>query len=162
MKGLPVSAQRISSWITSCIRLCYEGAVFLTENKANSVLKRYPRANGVLEELKQGSIERECVEEKCTYEEAREAFENDEKTEEMYEGSGLSPGYLGSPDGRSDTISARLSNGDPPPSYEEATAETSIRNETEHHLDPPPQYEDIINSSSTRAIVMPPVVTSIK
>nr|XP_025045857.1 transmembrane gamma-carboxyglutamic acid protein 1 isoform X3 [Pelodiscus sinensis] len=84
MKGLPVSAQRISSWITSCIRLCYEGAVFLTENKANSVLKRYPRANGVLEELKQGSIERECVEEKCTYEEAREAFENDEKTREFW------------------------------------------------------------------------------
>ncbi|XP_074988243.1 transmembrane gamma-carboxyglutamic acid protein 1 isoform X1 [Caretta caretta] len=56
------------------------GSVFLTENKANSVLKRYPRANGFLEEIKQGNIERECNEEICTYEEAREAFENDEKT----------------------------------------------------------------------------------
>ncbi|TFK09221.1 collagen alpha-1(V) chain [Platysternon megacephalum] len=229
------------------------GRVFLTENKANSVLKRYPRANGFLEELKQGNIERECIEENCTYEEAREAFENDDKTrefwkdytngsqgesntghhwytfylafpliiglfvillivfltwrclfkkkirrqsvyrhrgareaigdsavadgrsplppplsivhspqEEMYEGSGLSPGYLGSPDGRSDSISTRLSNGDPPPSYEEATAETSIRNEMGHHLDPPPQYEDIVNSSSASAIAIPPVVTSIK
>ncbi|XP_043393964.1 transmembrane gamma-carboxyglutamic acid protein 1 isoform X3 [Chelonia mydas] len=138
------------------------GSVFLTENKANSVLKRYPRANGFLEEIKQGNIERECSEEICTYEEAREAFENDEKTEEMYEGSGLSPGYLGSPDGRSDSISTRLSNGDPPPSYEEATAETSIRNEMEPQLDPPPQYEEIVNSSSANAFAIPPVVTSIK
>jgi len=30
--------------------------------------------------MKQGSIQRECREEICTYEEAREAFENDEKT----------------------------------------------------------------------------------
>lgn len=55
-------------------------AVFLTEAKANSVLKRYPRANGLLEELKKGNIERECYEERCDKEEAREAFENDEKT----------------------------------------------------------------------------------
>ncbi|XP_043393965.1 transmembrane gamma-carboxyglutamic acid protein 1 isoform X4 [Chelonia mydas] len=62
------------------------GSVFLTENKANSVLKRYPRANGFLEEIKQGNIERECSEEICTYEEAREAFENDEKTREFWKG----------------------------------------------------------------------------
>ncbi|XP_065435255.1 transmembrane gamma-carboxyglutamic acid protein 1 isoform X4 [Chrysemys picta bellii] len=62
------------------------GSVFLTENKANSVLKRYPRANGFLEELKQGNIERECIEENCTYEEAREAFENDDKTREFWKG----------------------------------------------------------------------------
>ncbi|XP_062480068.1 transmembrane gamma-carboxyglutamic acid protein 1 isoform X2 [Pezoporus occidentalis] len=54
--------------------------VFLTEDKANSVLKRYPRANTFLEEIKQGDIERECREEICSYEEAREAFENEEKT----------------------------------------------------------------------------------
>ncbi|XP_074850809.1 transmembrane gamma-carboxyglutamic acid protein 1 [Carettochelys insculpta] len=229
------------------------GIVFLTENKANSVLKRYPRANGFLEEIKQGNIKRECIEEICTYEEAREAFENDEKTrefwknytnglqgesntghkwysfylafpliiglfviliiifltwrylfkkkirrqsvymhrgaheatgdsavadgrsplpqplsivhspqEEMYEDSGLSPGYMGSPDGRSDSISTRLSNGVPPPSYEEATAETSVRSETEHHLDPPPPYEDIVNSSLANAIAVSPVVTGTK
>ncbi|XP_067401207.1 transmembrane gamma-carboxyglutamic acid protein 1 isoform X2 [Emydura macquarii macquarii] len=228
-------------------------SVFLTENKANSVLKRYPRANGFLEEIKQGNIERECKEEICTYEEAREAIENDDKTkafwkeytngfqgesntghnwysfylafpliiglfviliiifvtwrcllkkkirrqsvymhrgareatgeitvadgrsplpqplsiahspqEEMYEGSGLSPGYLGYANGRSDSISTRLSNGDPPPSYEEATGETNVSSEMEHHVDPPPQYEDIVNSSLASAIAIPPVVTSIK
>uniref|UniRef100_A0A8C8S5Z2 Proline rich and Gla domain 1 n=1 Tax=Pelusios castaneus TaxID=367368 RepID=A0A8C8S5Z2_9SAUR len=229
------------------------GSVFLTENKANSVLKRYRRANGFLEEIKQGNIERECKEEICNYEEAREAFENDEKTrefwtdyknglqgesntehnwysfylafpliiglfvilmiifvtwrclfkkkirrqsvymhrgarqatgdsvvvdgrsplplplsiahspqEEMYEGNGLSPGYLDYANGRSDSISTRLSNCDPPPSYEEATGEISISSEMEHHIDPPPQYEDIVNSSSVSAVAIPPVVTSIK
>lgn len=59
--------------------------VFLTDAKANTVLKRYPRANVFLEELKQGNIERECMEERCDYEEAREAFENDEKTVSMSE-----------------------------------------------------------------------------
>lgn len=54
--------------------------VFLTGEKANSVLKRYPRANGLFEEIRQGNIDRECKEEICTFEEAREAFENTEKT----------------------------------------------------------------------------------
>uniref|UniRef100_A0A2K5C4Y7 Proline rich and Gla domain 1 n=1 Tax=Aotus nancymaae TaxID=37293 RepID=A0A2K5C4Y7_AOTNA len=53
---------------------------FLTGEKANSVLKRYRRANGFFEEIRQGNIERECKEELCTFEEAREAFENNEKT----------------------------------------------------------------------------------
>ncbi|XP_036696274.1 transmembrane gamma-carboxyglutamic acid protein 1 isoform X1 [Balaenoptera musculus] len=56
------------------------GRIFLTGEKANSVLKRYPRANGLFEEIRQGNIERECKEEVCTFEEAREAFENNEKT----------------------------------------------------------------------------------
>ncbi|XP_027743173.1 transmembrane gamma-carboxyglutamic acid protein 1 [Myiozetetes cayanensis] len=229
-------------------------SVFLTEDKANSVLKRYPRANTFLEELKQGDIEHECREEICSYEEAREAFENEEKTkefwkvyknglqgesntghtwysfylafpliiglfvilivifviwrclfkkkmrrqsvyvhrgahgalgdgavadgrgpvppplsivhspqEEMYEVSGLSPGGLSYTDARSDSISTRLSNCDPPPSYEEATGEVSVRrSETEQHLDPPPQYEDIVNSSSAGAIALTPIVTSDK
>uniref|UniRef100_A0A8B9SK82 Gla domain-containing protein n=1 Tax=Anas platyrhynchos TaxID=8839 RepID=A0A8B9SK82_ANAPL len=203
----------------------------------NSVLKRYPRANKFLEELKQGDIEHECREEICTYEEAREAFENEEKTvrfdvyflqnglqgesntghswysfylafpliiglfvilivifviwrclfkkktrrqsvyvrslpqplsivhspqEEMYEVSGLSPGGLSYTDAQSDSISTRLSNCDPPPSYEEATGEISMRSETEQHLDPPPQYEDIVNSSSATAIALSPVITSTK
>ncbi|XP_009074214.1 PREDICTED: transmembrane gamma-carboxyglutamic acid protein 1 [Acanthisitta chloris] len=222
--------------------------VFLTEDKANSVLKRYPRANTFLEELKQGDIEHECKEEICSYEEAREAFENEEKTkefwkvyknglqgesntghtwysfylafpliiglfvilivifviwrclfkkkmrrqsvyvprgaqgavadgrapvpplsivhspqEELYEVSGLSPGGLSYTDARSDSISTRLSNCDPPPSYEEATGEISLRrSETEQHLDPPPQYEDIVNSSSAGAIALSPIVTSAK
>ncbi|NXV04026.1 TMG1 protein, partial [Cettia cetti] len=223
-------------------------SVFLTEDKANSVLKRYPRANTFLEEIKQGDIEHECREEICSYEEAREAFENEEKTkefwkvyknglqgesntghswysfylafpliiglfvilivifviwrclfkkkmrrqsvyvhrgapgdgaagrgplppplsivhspqEEMYEVSGLSPGGLSYSDAQSDSISTRLSNCDPPPSYEEATGEISVRSENEQHLDPPPQYEDIVNSSSANAIALTPIVTSTK
>ena len=63
----------------SCL-LLYLFVVFLTGEKANSVLKRYRRANGLFEEIRQGNIERECKEEVCTFEEAREAFENNEKT----------------------------------------------------------------------------------
>ncbi|KAG9492533.1 hypothetical protein GDO78_000823, partial [Eleutherodactylus coqui] len=55
-----------------------------SENDANSILKRFPRANSFLEEIKQGNIERECREELCSYEEAREAFENDERTKEFW------------------------------------------------------------------------------
>ena len=54
--------------------------VFLPANAAHSVLRRLRRANSLLEELKQGNIQRECRDEVCTYEEAREAFENEEKT----------------------------------------------------------------------------------
>lgn len=54
--------------------------VFLPADAAHSVLRRLRRANSFLEEMKQGNIQRECREEICTYEEAREAFENDEKT----------------------------------------------------------------------------------
>lgn len=54
--------------------------VFLPADAAHSVLRRLRRANFLLEEIKQGNIQRECREEICTYEEAREAFENDEKT----------------------------------------------------------------------------------
>ncbi|MBN3303540.1 FA7 factor, partial [Amia calva] len=55
--------------------------VFLSEDEAHSVLHRHKRANsGWFEELKVGNLERECIEEKCSYEEAREVFEHDEKT----------------------------------------------------------------------------------
>lgn len=54
--------------------------VFLQQSTAHSVLRRLRRANYLLEEVKQGNIQRECREEICSYEEAREAFENDEKT----------------------------------------------------------------------------------
>nr|XP_006000808.1 PREDICTED: transmembrane gamma-carboxyglutamic acid protein 1 [Latimeria chalumnae]XP_014346761.1 PREDICTED: transmembrane gamma-carboxyglutamic acid protein 1 [Latimeria chalumnae] len=59
-------------------------SVFLSENEANTLLKRLPRSNHFLEEIKQGNIERECWEEACSYEEAREAFENEEKTMEFW------------------------------------------------------------------------------
>lgn len=61
------------------------GTVFLPPNAAHSVLRRFRRANYLLEEIKQGNIQRECRDEICTYEEAREAFENDEKTRRFWE-----------------------------------------------------------------------------
>uniref|UniRef100_A0A8C0IT40 coagulation factor Xa n=1 Tax=Chelonoidis abingdonii TaxID=106734 RepID=A0A8C0IT40_CHEAB len=54
--------------------------VFLQEENANKFLGRTKRANSFLEELKQGNIERECYEERCSKEEAREAFEDTQKT----------------------------------------------------------------------------------
>uniref|UniRef100_A0A8C0H7L5 coagulation factor Xa n=1 Tax=Chelonoidis abingdonii TaxID=106734 RepID=A0A8C0H7L5_CHEAB len=57
-----------------------EGNVFLQEENANKFLGRTKRANSFLEELKQGNIERECYEERCSKEEAREAFEDTQKT----------------------------------------------------------------------------------
>ncbi|XP_029551443.1 transmembrane gamma-carboxyglutamic acid protein 1-like [Salmo trutta] len=61
-------------------------SVFLPSDLANTVLRRLRRDNGyLLEEIRQGNIQRECREEICTYEEAREAFENDEKTQQFWE-----------------------------------------------------------------------------
>ncbi|XP_048834074.1 transmembrane gamma-carboxyglutamic acid protein 1 [Brienomyrus brachyistius] len=59
--------------------------VFLSAETANGLLRRLPRANSLLEEIKQGNIQRECREEICSYEEAREAFENDDKTRRFWE-----------------------------------------------------------------------------
>ncbi|XP_028671821.2 LOW QUALITY PROTEIN: transmembrane gamma-carboxyglutamic acid protein 3 [Erpetoichthys calabaricus] len=61
-----------------------ENPAFLKEKDAHSLLKRLPRANGFLEEFRQGNIERECMEEICSYEEAKEVFENKEKTMEFW------------------------------------------------------------------------------
>ncbi|XP_073412959.1 coagulation factor X [Dendrobates tinctorius] len=58
--------------------------VFVTENEANGILKRWKRANSPFEEFKKGNLERECYEEQCNHEEAREVFENDEKTREFW------------------------------------------------------------------------------
>ncbi|KAM9321314.1 coagulation factor X [Gastrophryne carolinensis] len=58
--------------------------VFVTHEKAHSVLGRFKRANSGLEELKKGNLERECREEACSFEEAREVFEDDVKTNEFW------------------------------------------------------------------------------
>ncbi|RVE75129.1 hypothetical protein OJAV_G00013840 [Oryzias javanicus] len=58
--------------------------VFIDGTTANEVLTRPRRANSLFEELKQGNLERECNEERCDKEEAREIFENDEKTNEFW------------------------------------------------------------------------------
>ncbi|NWZ61787.1 THRB protein, partial [Acrocephalus arundinaceus] len=55
--------------------------VFLEKGQAMSLLKRHRRANkGFLEEMLKGNLERECLEEKCSYEEAFEALESNDQT----------------------------------------------------------------------------------
>ncbi|KAK5614288.1 hypothetical protein CRENBAI_004259 [Crenichthys baileyi] len=56
--------------------------VFVSQQTAHVVLKRQRRYNsGRLEEiLHKDNLERECKEEQCNMEEAREWFEDDEKT----------------------------------------------------------------------------------
>ncbi|XP_062819734.1 coagulation factor IX isoform X1 [Anolis carolinensis] len=61
--------------------------VFINQEAASNVLVRYKRHNsGFLEEIRQGNLERECIEEVCDYEEAREVFEDDKKTVEFWKG----------------------------------------------------------------------------
>ncbi|KAI2569949.1 coagulation factor VII isoform a preproprotein [Homo sapiens] len=54
--------------------------VFVTQEEAHGVLHRRRRANAFLEELRPGSLERECKEEQCSFEEAREIFKDAERT----------------------------------------------------------------------------------
>uniref|UniRef100_A0A671QVK9 Coagulation factor IX n=1 Tax=Sinocyclocheilus anshuiensis TaxID=1608454 RepID=A0A671QVK9_9TELE len=65
----------------------FAGSVLLDGEKADSILRRHRRANtGLFEKFLNGNVERECMEEKCALEEAREAFENDEKAMEFWAG----------------------------------------------------------------------------
>ncbi|XP_036397223.1 vitamin K-dependent protein S [Megalops cyprinoides] len=57
---------------------------FLTQNTAAQFLSRRRRANSLFEESKKGNLERECIEELCNKEEAREIFENYPETEHFY------------------------------------------------------------------------------
>ncbi|XP_062383228.1 protein Z, vitamin K-dependent plasma glycoprotein b [Sardina pilchardus] len=52
-----------------------QAAIFLRSRRANSM---------ILEEILQGNLERECFEETCSREEAREYFENDAQTEAFW------------------------------------------------------------------------------
>uniref|UniRef100_A0A672YQ35 Coagulation factor VII n=1 Tax=Sphaeramia orbicularis TaxID=375764 RepID=A0A672YQ35_9TELE len=59
--------------------------VFLDPDRAHVVLVRTRRYNsGWLEELQRGDLKRECLEEICSYEEAREVFEHTEITDEFW------------------------------------------------------------------------------
>ena len=58
----------------------YDFSVFLTRSQASQFIRRFKRANQIFEEILPGNIERECVEETCSREEAREAFEDDQAT----------------------------------------------------------------------------------
>lgn len=62
-----------------CILLC--SSVFLEEKSAGSFISRKLLKNSWdFEAVVPGNIERECKEEICSYEEAREAFEDDTLT----------------------------------------------------------------------------------
>ncbi|XP_069831575.1 coagulation factor IX-like [Dendropsophus ebraccatus] len=65
-------------------------SVFIGREKAHHVLRK--RANSFLEEILPGNLERECYEETCSREEAREIFKSPEKTTEFwYHYKDLSP-----------------------------------------------------------------------
>ncbi|XP_033033067.1 coagulation factor VII isoform X1 [Trachypithecus francoisi] len=71
-----------------CLLLGLQGclaAVFITQEEAHGVLHRRRRANSFLEELRPGSLERECKEEQCSFEEAREIFKDLERTGPRFE-----------------------------------------------------------------------------
>ncbi|XP_028618544.1 vitamin K-dependent protein C [Grammomys surdaster] len=57
----------------------HPGPVFSSSKHAHQVL-RVRRANSFLEEMWQGSLERECMEEICDFEEAQEVFQNVDDT----------------------------------------------------------------------------------
>ncbi|XP_063322621.1 coagulation factor VII [Pelmatolapia mariae] len=58
--------------------------VSLEKSEASGFLHRTRRANFFLEEIKQGNLERECIEEKCSYEEAREIFAHPQQLENFW------------------------------------------------------------------------------
>ncbi|XP_062988494.1 coagulation factor VII-like isoform X2 [Elgaria multicarinata webbii] len=58
--------------------------VFMRKHEASQVLRIHKRANHFLEEIRPGDLERECIEEKCSFEEAREIYKSQEKTKEFW------------------------------------------------------------------------------
>uniref|UniRef100_A0A8D3DVS7 Vitamin K-dependent protein C n=1 Tax=Scophthalmus maximus TaxID=52904 RepID=A0A8D3DVS7_SCOMX len=69
----------VALWSASVLSV----SVFSEPAEAHMLL-RSRRANSFLEELKPASMERECVEERCNYEEAREIFQTREATLEFW------------------------------------------------------------------------------
>ncbi|KAL7386739.1 hypothetical protein ABVT39_012671 [Epinephelus coioides] len=69
----------VALWSASVLSM----SVFSDAPEAHMLL-RSRRANSFLEELKPASMERECVEEKCDFEEAREIFQSREATLEFW------------------------------------------------------------------------------
>ncbi|MGH0125494.1 UNVERIFIED_CONTAM: hypothetical protein FKN15_054591 [Acipenser sinensis] len=67
--------------------------VFLSQESASQVFRRHKRASSFFEELKPGNLERECKEERCSYEEAREVFEKEESTALLVNEDGM--GFCG-------------------------------------------------------------------
>ncbi|KAG5281703.1 hypothetical protein AALO_G00047860 [Alosa alosa] len=80
--SLLVVSLLVDNWFT------YGVSVFMLPQAASTVLRRQRRYNsGHLEEVVQrDNLERECIEEKCNWEEAREVFEDNAKTMEFWTG----------------------------------------------------------------------------
>ncbi|XP_053230849.1 coagulation factor IX-like [Podarcis raffonei] len=77
---MAISFFTLAACLLGCL-LYAECEVFVDKNEANALLHRHKRHNtGLLEEILQGNLERECIEEVCDYEEAREVFEDDLQT----------------------------------------------------------------------------------
>nr|DBA34413.1 TPA: hypothetical protein GDO54_001972 [Pyxicephalus adspersus] len=81
---LPSSICLILGASTLLISTLSEGRTFLSSQSASQFLTRKRRANSFFEEGKGGDLERECIEELCNKEEAREVFENVPETEYFY------------------------------------------------------------------------------
>ncbi|XP_070701471.1 vitamin K-dependent protein C [Pempheris klunzingeri] len=79
MSRLVLCVSVVALWSASVLSL----SVFSDPPEAHMLL-RSRRANSFLEELKPASMERECMEEKCDFEEAREIFQTREATLEFW------------------------------------------------------------------------------
>ncbi|KAM6447880.1 vitamin K-dependent protein S isoform 3-T3 [Liasis olivaceus] len=71
-------------FITAVAISLSEARTFLSQHHASEFLVRKRRANSFMEESKKGNLERECIEEYCNREEAREIFENNPETDYFY------------------------------------------------------------------------------
>uniref|UniRef100_A0A3B5PR02 Protein Z, vitamin K-dependent plasma glycoprotein b n=2 Tax=Xiphophorus TaxID=8082 RepID=A0A3B5PR02_XIPMA len=85
-----VSVMAVHIMSASLLAVCLLGCFlqvfrFRVAPGAHAVFLRSKRANQfLLEEILQGNLERECYEELCNYEEAREVFEDDERTKSFW------------------------------------------------------------------------------
>ncbi|XP_060754642.1 vitamin K-dependent protein S isoform X2 [Neoarius graeffei] len=80
--SMPGSA--LSLWLLLLLAAPCSAHRFLPQNTASQFLTRHRRANAMFEEGKKGNLERECIEELCSKEEAREIFENVPETEYFF------------------------------------------------------------------------------
>ena len=64
--------------------LLYSGTSKIIEKREASSFLRAKRANTALEELDDGNLERECIEELCNYEEFREIDEDQSVSSPLY------------------------------------------------------------------------------
>ncbi|KAJ8252028.1 hypothetical protein COCON_G00213400 [Conger conger] len=79
-----IQALRLFFMLSSLLQITLCKNVFVDRQSASQVFLRARRANSFLEEVKPGDLERECLEEICDHEEAREVFEQTELTTKFW------------------------------------------------------------------------------